>query len=62
MTQPTPLALDTRMTARTVAKHLGVSIRRVHQLALPKVRLGDRTVRYRTRDVQAFIDTNVGLD
>jgi predicted DNA-binding transcriptional regulator AlpA len=48
---------DALMTARDVSKRLRVSIRRVHQLELPKIRLGTRTVRFRERDVAALIDS-----
>jgi predicted DNA-binding transcriptional regulator AlpA len=44
------------MTAKDVAKRLQVSQRRVHQLRIPKIRLGTRTVRFRERDVQDLID------
>lgn len=43
------------LTAKEVAKQLKVSLRRVHQLELPKIRLGARTVRFRERDVAALI-------
>jgi len=45
------------LTAKEVAKRLKVSLRRVHQLELPKIRLGARTVRFRERDVVSLIET-----
>jgi predicted DNA-binding transcriptional regulator AlpA len=46
---------DGLLTAKEVARRLAVSPRRVHQLALPKVRLGARLVRYRPEDVTALV-------
>lgn len=46
---------DALLTAKQVAKRLQVSLRRVHQLNVPKVRLGTRTVRFREADVQQLI-------
>jgi predicted DNA-binding transcriptional regulator AlpA len=37
-----------------VAEFLGVSRRRVLQLPLTQVRLGDRTIRYRLSDLYSF--------
>lgn len=48
---------DSLLTAKDVSKRLKVSVRRVHQLDLPKIRLGARTVRFRERDVVALVDT-----
>lgn len=45
------------LTAKDVAKRLKVSVRRVHQLEVPKIRLGERTVRFRERDIASLIDT-----
>jgi len=46
---------DTLLTTKQVAKRLQVSLRRVRQLNVPKVRLGTRTVRFREADVQQLI-------
>jgi excisionase family DNA binding protein len=51
---------ETLLTAKEVAKRLQVSLRRVHQLELPKIRLGARTVRFRARDVTALIESRSG--
>jgi predicted DNA-binding transcriptional regulator AlpA len=53
-------AVEELLTARDVSKRLKVSLRRVHQLDIPKVRLGARTVRFRERDVVALIDARTG--
>lgn len=45
------------LTAKEVAKRLKVSLRRVHQLEVPKIRLGARTVRFRERDIVTLIDS-----
>lgn len=45
------------LTAKQVAGRLQVSLRRVHQLKVPKIRLGARTVRFREADVQALLDS-----
>lgn len=45
------------LTAKEVAKRLKVSLRRVHQLEVPKIRLGARTVRFRERDIVSLIDS-----
>lgn len=45
------------LTAKEVAQRLQVSKRRVHQLDLPKVRLGPRTVRFRERDIAALVQS-----
>lgn len=50
---PTSEAL---LTAKDVSQRLKVSLRRVHQLDLPRIRLGTRTVRFRERDVVALIE------
>lgn len=50
-------ASDALLTAKDVSRRLRVSLRRVHQLELPKIRLGARTVRFRERDVVALIES-----
>ncbi len=44
------------MTARHVARALGISPKRVYELQIPCVRVFNRTLRYRPADVRAFID------
>jgi len=51
------MADEPLLKAKDVAELLRVSLRRVHQLGLPKIRLGTRTVRFRSYDVQAYIDS-----
>lgn len=46
---------DVLLTAKDVAKRLRVSLRRVHQLDLPKIRLGSRTIRFREQDVAELV-------
>jgi predicted DNA-binding transcriptional regulator AlpA len=48
---------DRLLTAKQVASRLQVSLRRVHQLNVPKIRLGSRTVRFREADVQALLES-----
>jgi excisionase family DNA binding protein len=49
-------SVEQLLTVKEVSKRLKVSARRVHQLDIPKVRLGTRTVRFRERDVASLIE------
>jgi excisionase family DNA binding protein len=47
------------LTAKQVARMLGISPRQVLRLPIPQVRLGHRTIRYRKEDVDAFIEQSL---
>ncbi len=40
-----------RWTAKDVAKYLSVPVKRVYEMGLPEIRLGERTIRYDPADV-----------
>lgn len=50
----TDLQMRPRWTAHEVAKYLGVGVKRVYELPIPQIRLGERTIRYDPDDVVAF--------
>lgn len=51
----TSLTMPERLlTPKDVSKRLGISVRRVHRLELPKLRIGPRIVRYMPQDVAAY--------
>lgn len=45
------------LTARELADILNVPYKRVYELPIPEVRLGERTLRWRPEDVEAFIES-----
>jgi hypothetical protein len=46
------------LSAEQVGEILGVDKRRVLRMDIKQVRFGPRTLRYRLKDVQAFIEEN----
>lgn len=46
---------DQLLTAKELAPLLRVRVKRVYELNLPTVRLTSRSIRYRVRDVQAWL-------
>lgn len=57
MSDHSSVHVEALLTAKDVAKRLRVSLRRVHQLKVPKIRLGARTVRFREADIQQLINS-----
>lgn len=47
------------LTAEEVAAKLSVPKKSVYDLAIPRVRIGERRVRWRPSDVQAFIQQRI---
>lgn len=45
------------LKARDVARRLGLSVNQVYELPIPRVRVGKRSIRWRPRAVDAFIET-----
>ena len=43
------------LTAKDVARLLNISIKRVYELGIPRVRLSEKTIRWRQSDLIAFI-------
>lgn len=64
-TPKTAVVIDPLLTSAQVAEALGVNEGTLQnwrvsgRYPLPYVKIGDRCVRYRTSDVQAFIDSRV---
>ncbi len=63
--EPAVAALERLLTAEQVAEALQVRVRYVYELvrrgSLPCVRLGQRKVRFRAEDVNAFVDAVVDV-
>ena len=51
----TTVAPELLWTATRVAEYLGVDRRRVYELDIPQVRIGERTIRYDPEDVQTWV-------
>lgn len=47
------------LTAEDVAALLSVPVKSVYELAIPRVRVGKRRIRWRPADVREFIDRRV---
>lgn len=59
-TEPAPSSTGTRLLdAADVAEKLQLDRKQVYNLDIPRVRLTDRRVRWRLRDVEAYIDRRV---
>ena len=50
----TPEQVTPRWTARDVADYLKIAPKRVYELDIPQIRLGERTIRYDPEDVFAW--------
>jgi predicted DNA-binding transcriptional regulator AlpA len=54
---PETADLERLLTATQVADILGVRPKRVYELGLPTVKLAERSLRYRPRDVASWIES-----
>ena len=57
---PEAAGLEPLLTAREVARILGVREKRVYELGIPAVRLSERSLRWKPTDVQAWIEQRRG--
>lgn len=53
------LAAEPLLTARDVARTLSVPVKRVYELGIPAVRISARALRWRSSDVQKWIEERI---
>lgn len=51
--------LTSLLTALEVAALLGIRPKRVYELPIPRVRLGTKTIRWRMKDIQTYVDQHI---